>query len=73
MARLIKKTKAEPIQISVGEQTKYICACGLSATPPYCDGSHELAAFEDDGKLYWYDNDGNCQEIADTFPKIRGE
>jgi len=73
MSRLIKKTKAEPIQISVGEQTKYICACGLSATPPYCDGSHELAAFEDDGKLYWYDNDGNCQEIADTFPKIRGE
>ncbi|MCL4471648.1 MAG: CDGSH iron-sulfur domain-containing protein [Gammaproteobacteria bacterium] len=73
MARLIKKTKAEPIQISVGEQTKYICACGLSATPPYCDGSHELAAFEDDGKLYWYDNDGNCQEIVDTFPKIRGE
>ena len=73
MARLIKKTKAEPIQISVGEQTKYICACGLSATPPYCDGSHELAAFEDDDKLYWYDNDGNCQEIADTFPKIRGE
>lgn len=73
MARIVKIIKAEPILISVGDETKYICGCGLSKNPPFCDGSHELAAREDPGKLYWYDNDGNCHEIADTFPQIRTE
>jgi CDGSH-type Zn-finger protein len=70
MARIIKIVKAEPVIIAVGGETKYVCGCGLSRTPPYCDGSHEVAALEDEGKLYWYDADGNCHEIADTFPDM---
>jgi CDGSH-type Zn-finger protein len=73
MARLVKMSKTDPYQVTVGGETKYICSCGLSATMPFCDGSHELAAFEEEGKLYWYDSAGNCTEIADTFPKIRGD
>lgn len=73
MARIVKFVKAGPITISAGTETKYICGCGLSAMHPYCDGSHELAAFEDPGKLYWYDGDGNCHELPDHFHNIRGE
>lgn len=74
MARIIKRVKAEPILISVGNETRYLCGCGLSRGQPYCDGSHELAAREDPGKLYWYDAEGNCHEIAIMqFPRIRTE
>lgn len=29
-----------PIEIKAGE-TVYICQCGQSQNPPYCDGSHQ--------------------------------
>ncbi|MFK5895120.1 MAG: CDGSH iron-sulfur domain-containing protein [Pseudomonadota bacterium] len=35
-------SKGEPISVDVIEgETVYICQCGQTKTPPYCDGSHE--------------------------------
>ena len=35
-----------PIEVEVKEgQTYYWCACGRSATEPFCDGSHECTDF----------------------------
>lgn len=47
------------------------CACGQSKNQPFCDGSHKLAKSEETGKLYWYDDSGKRQELADAFPGIR--
>lgn len=37
--------------------TAYICQCGLSDNPPYCDGSHTVTAEEEEGTVYKYEND----------------
>jgi len=34
-----------------------ICQCGLSANKPYCDGSHNATADEEEGVLYKYEGD----------------
>jgi CDGSH-type Zn-finger protein len=37
--------------------TVAICQCGLSANKPYCDGSHQTCADEEDGVVYQYEGD----------------
>lgn len=71
MARIVKRTFAEPYKLAIGGEEKFLCRCGLSKNQPFCDGSHKLAKNEDAGKLYWYDDSGQRHEITDTFAGIR--
>lgn len=40
-------SQKEPIAVKVEKgQTYYWCACGRSATQPFCDGSHKETSFQ---------------------------
>jgi CDGSH iron-sulfur domain-containing protein 3 len=56
MARIVTSTHDQPIEITVGGESKWICMCGLSKDKPYCDGSHAQCAGEEHGKWYRYEN-----------------
>jgi len=73
MSRLIKRLRTQPYAVTVGAETKYICACGLSATLPFCDGTHKIAESEEPGKLYWYDDAGQRHLAVDRYPGIRSD
>ena len=73
MARLVKRFRNEPYAVTIGGETQYICGCGLSATQPFCDGTHKITKTEVSGKLYWYDEDAERHGAADTFPDIRSD
>ena len=62
MARLVKKEDRGPLQVKVGNETKWICMCGLSNNQPFCDGSHKKTADEEVGKVYRYNLDGTRTE-----------
>ncbi len=61
MARLVKHTEKGPYKLEVGEQTSFICQCGLSKNKPFCDGSHKKTRDEEEGKLYIYDEKGRVE------------
>jgi CDGSH-type Zn-finger protein len=63
MARLVKKDVTGPMEIKVGNESKWICMCGLSNTQPFCDGSHKKTAGEASGKVYIYNKDGTRTEV----------
>lgn len=73
MARLIKRFRNHPYPVTVGEETKYICGCGLSNTQPFCDGTHKITKTEAPEKLYWYDEDAQRHEATDAYPGIRDD
>ena len=62
MTRLVKKDETGPMEIKIGNESKWVCMCGLSSTKPFCDGSHKKTAGEDSGKVYSY-TDGKRTEI----------
>lgn len=73
MARIVRRQRTAPYEITVGGETQYICACGLSANLPFCDGSHSNVEDEPQDKLYWYDEDLERHEATATFPGIRSD
>ncbi len=61
MARLVKCTEKAPYKLEAGDKTYYICMCGLTKNPPFCDGSHKRTKDEEEGKLYIYDENGRVE------------
>jgi len=51
--------RIDPTQFPRDEQGNlkaiWICACGLTGTPPFCDKSHKACTGEEPGKTYEYD------------------
>jgi CDGSH-type Zn-finger protein len=60
MALLVKHDQTAPYRIDPADFPKdgkpiWICACGLSAKLPYCDGTHKQCRDEEPGTTYHYD------------------
>jgi CDGSH-type Zn-finger protein len=72
MPRLIRFDRDAPYKIEPGsyDPTKplWICGCGLTKNPPFCDGAHKSCKNEPAGKLVCYDRDGTTivEERDDT-------
>ena len=63
MTRLVRKEDRGPMQVKVGNESKWICMCGLSNNQPFCDGRHKKTKDEQEGKVYQYNPDGSRTEI----------
>lgn len=68
MARVILNERAGPFPVSLAdlpEGKAWICGCGLTRTPPYCDKSHAAARGEAPGSLVYYpDNDADNAPVS---------
>ncbi len=62
MPRIVTHSGTGPIRIETQGKPVFVCACGLSAKFPICDGSHKACAGEEEGKTYVYGPDGSRAE-----------
>ena len=60
--RYVCRTAVGPIEVKPQEKSVYVCACGLSKNQPYCDGSHKTAKGEQEGKKYYYSEEGELEK-----------
>jgi CDGSH-type Zn-finger protein len=61
MPRLVKLTATKPYRIEPkdfpeGGKSIWICACGLTKNPPYCDKSHNCCTGEPEDGLFVYED-----------------
>ena len=70
MARLVKRARSEPYEVTVGGETQSICGCGLSGTFPICDGTHKITKTEEPEGLVWYDAAKKRHAPSGEFPGI---
>ena len=40
MARLVLHSSQQPVEVKIGNESKWVCTCGLSKNKPFCDGAH---------------------------------
>lgn len=76
MPRIIRLDATGPIKIEPQDFPRdpegnlkpiFICACGLSNRPPFCDGSHKACKVtEEPGFIYTYDP--QTKQIIDRQP-----
>ena len=55
--RVVFQKKSMPVEVEAGK-TYYWCACGKSASQPFCDGSHKDKGFAP--KAFTAEKDGNA-------------
>jgi len=67
MARLVLYNSQQPKEIKIGNESKWICMCGLSKNKPFCDGSHKKTADEKPNTTYVYDKDGKRVEVQSQY------
>lgn len=70
MARLVKHEGVGPIKIEPQEKPIWVCACGLSKTFPFCDGTHKRCVSEESGVVYVYDPETNA--VVEKRPEAGG-